>query len=75
MRKGDKSGPTDKQQRKAAASGKAGERKGAARPETDKGAWAALDRLHGGGKVNGRRKVPFGPVGGSGRKTNLARSS
>lgn len=73
MPKGDKSGHTEQQQRKAAASGKAQAQKGA--PEADKRAWAALDKLHGGGKVNARRKVPFGPVGGSGRKTNLSRSS
>ena len=75
MSKKDKSSDTDKQQRKAAATGKAQEQKGAARPESDKRAWAALDKRHGGGKVDARRKVPFGPVGGSGRKTNLARSS
>ena len=31
------------------------------------------DSLHSAGKKG--RKVPFGPVGGSGRKTNLSRSS
>ena len=65
MPKADKSAHTDQQQRQ----------KGAARPETDKRARAALEKRHGGSKLNARGKVPFGPVGGSGRKTNLARSS
>ena len=35
-----------------------------------------VNKHQGGGRNNGSgRKVPFGPVGGSGRKTNLARSS
>jgi hypothetical protein len=46
------------------------------RPETKAGAWPTVHKLDGGGKkFDARRKVPSGPVGGSGRKTNLARSS
>ena len=39
-------------------------------------AWATVNKLPGGGKkIDARRKVPSGPLGGSGRKTNLSRSS
>jgi hypothetical protein len=76
MPRGDKSLPTDKQQHQVAALEKGEEPKGVARPKAEARAWAAANKLHGGGKnVGSRRKVPFGPVGGSGRKTNLARSS
>ena len=76
MPQGDKSADTDKQKRPGGAIEKGHEQQGVARPEAEARAWAALNKLHGGGKkVGSRRKVPSGPVGGSGRKTNLARSS
>ncbi|MCR5868534.1 MAG: hypothetical protein ACK4PH_04315 [Aquincola tertiaricarbonis] len=50
--------------------------KGAARPKAETRAWAAVNKLAGGNKkFDARRKVPSGPLGGSGRKTNLSRSS
>ncbi|MCG2592356.1 hypothetical protein LZ009_06130 [Ramlibacter sp. XY19] len=46
------------------------------RPEAEARARAAAHKLHSGsGNFGKARKVPFGPVGGSGRKTNLSRSS
>jgi hypothetical protein len=75
MPQGDKSAYTDKQKRQARASDE-GEPKAVARPEAKARAWATANKLHGGGKkIGGRGKIPSGPVGGSGRKTNLARSS
>ena len=39
-------------------------------------AWSTVLKLPGGGKkVDARRNVPSGPLGGSGRKTNQSRSS
>jgi hypothetical protein len=74
MPQGDKSAHTDKQKRQAGAIENGHEQKGATRPEAR--AWATANKLHGGGKkIASGRKVPSGPVGGSGRKTNLARSS
>jgi hypothetical protein len=76
MPQGHKSAHTDKQKRQAGAIENDQEPKGAARPEAEARAWATATKLHDGGKKFGaRRKVPSGPVGGSGRKTNLARSS
>ena len=76
MPRGDKSVDTDKQKRQASASEKGREQKGVARPEAEARSWAAADKLHSGGKkMASRRKLPSGPLGGSGRKTNLARSS
>ena len=47
-----------------------------ARPRAQARAWATVNKLPGGRKkVDARRKVPSGPLGGSGRKTNLSRSS
>ena len=38
--------------------------------------WANVQKLLGGGKkMEARRKLPSGPLGGSGRKTNVSRSS
>jgi hypothetical protein len=72
----DKSAYTDKQTRQAGAIEKGYGQKGVARPEAGARAWATVNKLHGGGKkIGSGRKVPSGPVGGSGRKTNLARSS
>jgi hypothetical protein len=48
------------------------------RPQAQGRAWTTADKLHGPGKKIGAgrpMKVPSGPVGGSGRKTNLSRSS
>lgn len=71
-----KSASTDKQRRQSGAVEKGHEQKGVVRPEAEARAWATANKLQGGGKKNGSgRKVPSGPVGGSGRKTNLARSS
>ena len=76
MPRGDKSAYTDKHKRQAGAIEKGHEQKGMARPKAEARAWATANKLHGGGKkMEARRKVSSGPVGGSGRKTNLARSS
>lgn len=76
MPRRDKSADTAKQKRQARAIEKGNEQKGAARPEAEARAWAAANKLHAGGKkIASRRKLPSGPLGGSGRKTNLARSS
>jgi hypothetical protein len=76
MRREDKSVDSNKQQRQAAAIEKGQQQKGVGRPETDARAWAAANKLHSGDKKTAsRRKLPSGPLGGSGRKTNLARSS
>ena len=75
MQRGDQSAHTDKQKRQAGAIEKAQEPKGAARPEAGARAWPTVNKLQGGAKIAPGRKVPSGPVGGSGRKTNLARSS
>lgn len=77
MPRGDKSTATDKQKRQARATDPSQEPTGVGRPEAGARAWAAANKLHGGGKekISSRRKLPSGPLGGSGRKTNLARSS
>jgi hypothetical protein len=76
MPRGDKSVDTDKQKRQAGAIEKGHAQKVAGRPEAEARAWAAASKLHGGGKkAASRRQLPSGPLGGSGRKTNLARSS
>jgi hypothetical protein len=76
MSHGDKSAYTDKQKRQAGAIEKGYEQKGVARPEAKARAWATLNKVPGGGKkIGSGRKVPSGPFGGSGRKTNLSRSS
>ena len=47
----------------------------AARPKKEARAWATVAKLPGGGnKIDARRNAPSGPLGGSGRKTNLSRS-
>jgi hypothetical protein len=74
MPQGDK--PADRPRRPAGAIDKAHEQKGVTRPEAAPRAWAKVNKLHGGSqKIAAGRKIPSGPVGGSGRKTNLARSS
>lgn len=76
MPQGDKSASTEKQKRRAGAIDPGDEQKGAARAGAEARAWATANKLHGGSKkIGSGRKVPSGPVGGSGRKTNLARSS
>jgi hypothetical protein len=72
-----KSADADQQKRPAGAIDDQGrEQKGAPRPEGQQRAWTSLNKLDAGGKKAGAgRKVPFGPVGGLGRKTNLSRSS
>jgi hypothetical protein len=75
MPQGDKSVYADKQNRQVGVVEKGPEQKGVARPEPEARAWATVNKLHGGGKNGSGRKVPFGPVGGLGRKTNLSRSS
>ena len=72
----DKSAHTDKQQRQAGAIEKGYEKKEVAGPQAEARAWATGSKLNGGSKkIALGRKIPSGPVGGSGRKTNLARSS
>jgi hypothetical protein len=76
MPRGDKSAHTNKKKGQASAIENGYEQKGAARPKAEARAWATVNKLHGEGKKMGsRRKVPSGPIGGSGRKTNLSRSS
>lgn len=76
MPRGDKSVNTNKQKRQARASDKGGEQKGVARPGAEARVWAAANKLQSGArKFGSRRKLPSGPLGGTGRKTNLARSS
>ncbi|MFC5496780.1 hypothetical protein ACFPOE_04465 [Caenimonas terrae] len=78
MPQGDKSAKIDKQKRQAGAIEKGREQKGVVRPpEAEARAWTTFNKLPGASKKigSGRNKVPSGPVGGSGRKTNLARSS
>ena len=70
-----KSAYTAKPSAEPATSGKASSNRGGARSEAEERAWVAANKGHGGGKIALGRKVPSGPVGGSGRKTNLARSS
>lgn len=75
MPEGDESSKA-KRKRKARAIKEGNEPKGVAYPGTDARAWATVDKLPGGGrKIASRQKLPFGPLGGSGRKTNRARSS
>ena len=76
MPRRDESADTGKQKRPAGAieKGQAG-KKGAGRPAARTRAWPAVNKLGDAGRSGSRRKIPSGPVGGSGRKTNLARSS
>lgn len=76
MPRGNKSLDTHKQQRQAVAVQKGREQKGVSRPEAEARGWPAANQLHTGGKKSAsRRNLPSGPLGGSGRKTNLARCS
>jgi hypothetical protein len=74
MPQGDKAADTDK--RGLRASRKGDEPTVVSRPRKQGGAWAPVNKRAGAGKkIDARRKLPSGPVGGSGRKTNLSRSS
>ena len=76
MPRRDKSADRDKQKRQALASEKGNEPKGVVRPDAEARAWAAANKLQGVVKKAAlRRNLPNGPLGGAGRKTNLARSS
>ncbi len=76
MQQRDKSATTAKHQPQAKAIEKGYERKRVGGPQAEGRAWTTGSKLNGGGqKIALGRKVPSGPVGGSGRKTNLARSS
>lgn len=76
MPRADKSPDTDRRKRQAGAVETGRGQKGAARPAAETRAWAAANKLHSPGKKNpSRQKLPSGPLGGSGRKTNLSRSS
>jgi hypothetical protein len=76
MRKQDESAHTGNQKRQGGNIEKGYEQKGKARPEAEARAWPTGNKVYGGGKkISSGRKVPSGPVGGSGRKTNLSRSS
>jgi hypothetical protein len=71
-----KSADTDQQKSQTPVTGKGQEKKGPARPEAGARGCAAANKLQGGGKnTASRQKLPSGPLGGSGRKTNLSRSS
>jgi hypothetical protein len=48
--------------------------KDAARPGRDTRGWVSANKLPG-QKFEARRNLPSGPLGGSGRKTNISRSS
>jgi hypothetical protein len=74
MPRRDKSADTNKRQ--TGTTQATDHQKGVLRPQAEARAWATANKLDGGGKkVDLRRKVPSGPLGGSGRKTNLSRSS
>jgi hypothetical protein len=76
MPRQDKSAETGKLKHQAGAIAKGHEKQHVARPEAETRAWAAANKLHSGGKeMASRRKLPSGPLGGSGRKTNVSRSS
>ncbi|HEX2547421.1 MAG TPA: hypothetical protein VHL79_21230 [Ramlibacter sp.] len=77
MSQGDKSAHTEKQKHQSGSIEKGHEQKGVTRPAAEARPRAPVNnRPNGAGKKMGAgRKVPFGPVGGLGRKTNLSRSS
>lgn len=74
MSKRDKGVDPQAQERESIGRGDA--QRDLARPRGEARVWATVNKLPGGGKkIDARRKVPSGPLGGSGRKTNLSRSS
>lgn len=75
MPQSDKMAAADKQQRRAGVAAKGEPQKALPRPAEAR-SWATNSKLLGGGKkAEARRKLPSGPLGGSGRKTNVSRSS
>lgn len=76
MQPADKSADRRSPKRQAGATENGDPQKGSPRPPAEARVWATANKLHGGGKkVDSRRKLPSGPLGGSGRKTNRSRSS
>ena len=74
MSKRSKGVHVNKQKRETVEEGAA--QTGAVRPKIEARAWTTLSKLpSGSNRTDARRKVPHGPLGGSGRKTNLSRSS
>jgi hypothetical protein len=74
MPRGEKANSTDKRPAGAIDTGE--QRKSIPRAQPTARGWPAANNLHGAGQnADARRKVPSGPLGGSGRKTNLSRSS
>ena len=74
MSKRDKDVDARTQKRKISEQGDA--HRDVARHKAESRAWAAVNKLPGAAKkIDARRKVPSGPLGGSGRKTNRSRSS
>lgn len=68
MPQGDKPANSDKRKRRDGTIEKG--------PEAQARSRGPVKKLNGGSKaMQSGRKVPFGPVGGLGRKTNLSRSS
>ena len=76
MPQGKKFAEAGNQKRQTSAIEKGHEQKDVGHPRVEARAWASVNKLPGEGKkIGSGRKVPSGPLGGSGRKTNLARSS
>lgn len=76
MPKAAKSAAPGKQKRAAGVSENGREQTSVARPEAAARAWPTVNKLKGTAmRFEMRHKVPSGPVGGMGRKTNLTRSS
>ena len=74
MPKQDKDVDAHKQKRETVEGGDA--RRDIARARGEAQAWGTVNKLPGGGKkIDARRNIPSGPLGGSGRKTNQSRSS
>ena len=74
MSKRDKGVDENKQKRETVEQGDS--QRDVSRPKVEARAWATINKLPGGSKkIHARRKVPYGPLGGSGRKTNQSRSS
>ncbi|RYX89387.1 MAG: hypothetical protein EOO28_33155 [Comamonadaceae bacterium] len=67
---------TAKHKRQDSAVDNVAEKKAIGWPQVETRAWAASQKNQRGAmKMSATRKIPSGPVGGNGRKTNLARSS
>ncbi|MBC7605115.1 MAG: hypothetical protein H7255_20960 [Ramlibacter sp.] len=76
MTQEEKSAATPHQNHPKSPLAKGHEQKGVTRTGAETRTWAAVNKVQGGGmKISAGRKIPSGPVGGNGRKTNLARSS